>query len=400
MTAPPGAYWRAQRLAEVGHYEQAERIAREGLAEAPTDGWLLTLLASVLRLRQEYAAALRTADAAVAAAPLLADAHLERAETLICLLRSKDAVDAAAEAVRLDPQAASGHFVLARALAAARHYDRARAAAAHGRTLAPDSVEGLLTMADVERDTGHRESALAAARAALAIDPGNAYGRWLLAMLDAERLRVRRSMRALRDVARDNPARADVVSMTWPIRGVLSGLRRGLAASAALVCVLLLVAHWWWEPAGLFARIVSAVLAAVMAGFAARVLVPAGRLPWRCLALLPPLMRRADRAGLALTAVGVVLLGLFAGLPWWPLPVVALAVTPVLWLLGLAEVLGAGLDDPGSRQALSDWTDDLREWWRTTKRTLREAGNDQPSNDPRGNDKPRNDQGWNGPVDR
>ncbi|MBU2669405.1 hypothetical protein KOI35_38425 [Actinoplanes bogorensis] len=376
--APPGAYWRAQRLAEVGHYEEAERIAREGLADSPYDGWLLTLLASVLRLRRDYAAALRGADAAVAAAPHLADAHLERAENLIVLVRSRDAIEAASEAVRLDPQVASGHFVLARALAAAREFDRARAAAAHGRTLAPRSVEGLLTVADVERDAGHREPALLAARAALAIDPDNAYGRWLIAMLDAEKLRVRRSMRALREVARDNPARADVVSMTWPIRGVLSGLRRGLAASAALVCVLLLVALWWWSPALLFARIVSAVLAAVMAGFAARVLLPAGRLPWRCLGLLPPLMRRADVAGLALTALAVTLLALFAAVPWWPLPLVALLLTPVLWALSLTELLGAGLDDPGSRQALSDWVDELREWWRTTKKDLREAWDDKP----------------------
>ncbi|MBM2623027.1 hypothetical protein JIG36_46765 [Actinoplanes sp. LDG1-06] len=376
MTSPPGAYWRAQRLAEVGHYDQAERVAREGLAEAPADGWLLTLLASVLRLRRDYAAALRGADAAVAAAPRLADAHLERAENLIVLVRSKEAVDAAAEAVRLEPEDASGHFVLARALATARNFDRARAAAAHGRSLAPRSVEGLLTVADVERDAGNREPALAAAHAALAIDPDNAYGRWLIAMLDAERLRVRRSMRALREVARDNPARADVVSMTWPIRGVLSGLRRGLAASAGLVCVLLLVTLWWWPPVGTLARIVAAVLAAVMAGFAARVLIPAGRLPWRCLSLLPPLMRRADTAGLALTGVAVVLLGLFGAVPWWPLPVIALAVTPVLWVLGLTELLGAGLDDPGSRQALADWSNELRDWWRTTKKDLRDTWKD------------------------
>lgn len=374
MTSPPpGAYRRAQRLAEVGHYDEAERVVREGLAESPGDGWLLTLLASVLRLRRDYAGALTAAEAAIAAAPLLADAHLERAENLIVLIRSRDAVGAATEAIRLEPWSAPGHFVLARALAAARDFDRARAAAAHGRTLDPDSVEGLLTVADVERDAGNRSAALEAARAALARSPDNAYGRWLIAMLDAERLKVRRSMRALRDVARDNPARADVVAMTWPIRGVLSGLRRGLAVSAALVCVLLLVAHWWWPPAEPFARIVSAVVATVLAGFAARVLIPAGRLPWRCLGLLPRLMRRADVAGLVLTSVAVALLALFAGVGGWPLPVIALAVTPVLWALGLVELLGAGLDDPGSRQALRDWASEIRAWWRTTKKDLRAA---------------------------
>jgi tetratricopeptide (TPR) repeat protein len=373
VTSPPGAYWRAQRLAEVGHYDEAERVVRAGLATSPGDGWLLTLLASVLRLRRDYAGALAAASSATSAAPLLADAHLERAENLIVLVRARDAVDAATEAVRLEPSAAAGHFVLARALAAERSFDQARAAAAHGRTLDPRSVEGLLTVADVERDAGNRDAALAAARAALALSPDNAYGRWLLAMLDAERLKVRRSMRALREVARDNPARTDVVSMTWPIRGVLGGLRRGLALSAALVCALLLAGHWWWPPAGSFARIVAVVVAVVMAGFAARVLIPAGRLPWRCLSLLPRLMRRADVAGLVLTGVAVGLLALFAGVGWWPLPVIALAVTPVLWALGFVELLGAGLDDPGSRQALRDWASEIRAWWRTTKKDLREA---------------------------
>ncbi|WP_127503592.1 hypothetical protein [Actinoplanes solisilvae] len=375
MTSPPGPYWRAQRLAEVGHYDEAERVVREGLASSPGDGWLLTLLASVLRLRRDYAGALTAASAAVTAAPLLADAHLERAENLIVLVRAREAVEAASEAVRLTPSAASGHFVLARSLAAARSFDQARAAAAHGRALDPRSVEGLLTVADVERDAGNRAEALAAAHAALNLSPDNAYGRWLVAMLDAERLKVRRSMRALRDVARDNPARADVVSMTWPIRGVLSGLRRGLVLSAALVCVLLLVALWW-TPAGFFARLVAIVVAVVMAGFAARVLIPAGRLPWRCLALLPRLMRRADLAGLTLTGVAIALLALFAAVDWWPLPVAALALTPLLWALSFVELLGAGLDDPGSRQAIHDWTDEIRAWWRTTKKDLREAWNE------------------------
>lgn len=279
MSERADAYWRAHRLAQVGRYEEAEKEARAGLATDPGNARLLTLLASVLRLRRDYAAALATAEAAVAAAPQFADAHAERAENLIVMIRARDAVAAATQAVQLDPGEPSGHFVLARALAAAKDYPKARLVAAHGRSLAPNSVEGLLTVADVERDAGNRDAAVAAARAALAISPGNPYGRWLIAMLDAERLRVRRSMRALRDVARDHPARADVVSMTWPIRGVLNGLRRGLAASAALICVLQLIALWWWPTAGPFGRIMSAVLAAVMTGFAARVLLPAGRLP-------------------------------------------------------------------------------------------------------------------------
>jgi hypothetical protein len=136
---------------------------------------------------------------------------------------------------------------------------------------------------------------------------------------------VRRSMRGLRDVARDNPARPDLISMTWPIRGVLSGLGRGLAIGAAAVCASLLVGHWW-APAGAFARILSAVIVAVLAGFAVRVLVPAGRLPWRCLPLLPARMRRASRAGLAAVTAGVALLVVQAATGGWVPAVLALTV--------------------------------------------------------------------------
>ncbi|MCU7728624.1 tetratricopeptide repeat protein [Actinoplanes sp. KI2] len=371
MTADD-AYRRAQRLAEAGRYEEAERATREGLAGAPGDARLLTLLAWVLRLRRDYAAALAAGDHAVAAAPHLADAHAERAESLIVLLRSAEAVAAAEEAVRLAPVDASAHLVLARALTAARAHDRARAAAAHGLALDPRSVDGLLTVADVERQAGRRDAALAATHAALAIDPANSYGRWLIAVLDAERLRVRRSMRGLRDVARDNPAAPDLIAMTWPIRGVLSGLRRGLAVGATLVCVLLIAGHWWPQAGG-FARIVSAVLAAVLTGFAARVLLPAGRLPWRCLPLLPALMRRAAVAGLVTVAVAVALLVVHVATGWAVAAVLALALAPVLWAYSMIEALGAGLDDPGARQALLGVFDEFRDWWTTTKRDLRDA---------------------------
>lgn len=359
---------RARRLAQVGRYEEAERTARTGLAAAPADGALLTLLASVQRLRRDYAGALTTADAAVGAVPHIADAHAERAEALIALLRAREAVTAAEEAVRLAPFDPGGHLVLARALAAAHELDRARAVATHGLSLDPRSVEGLLTVAEVERGAGNREAATGAARAALAVQPANPYGRWLLAMLDAERLNVRRSMRALRDVARDHPARADIVSLTWPIRGVLGGLRRGLAASAALICVLAPVAHWWWPPADTFARILSAALGAVMAGFAARVLIPAGRLPWRCLRLLPRLMRRAGVTALVLAAAATASLLTYGAVGWWWLPVVALALTPPLWALAVTEQLGAGLHDPGFRQALRALAAELRKSWTTTNR--------------------------------
>lgn len=328
---------------------------------------MLALLAWVLRLQRDYPAALDAADAAIEADPYLADAYAERSESLVALVRSADAVEAAREAVRIEPYTPSGHFVLSRALVAAHELDHARTAALTGLSLAPRSVEGLLTLADVEREAGRREEATTAARTALAIDPGNTYGRWLIAMLDAEKLRVRRSMRALRDVARDNPARPDVVSMTWPIRGVLSGLRRGLTLGALLVCVLLPLTRWYDV-----ARVLSAVLVVVMAGFALRVLVPAGRLPWRCLAMVPRLTRRGTVAGLVTAGAATGLLAVHAITGWWVAAVLALAAAPVLWLAGFLELLGTGLDDPGFRHALTDVFREFRDWWRTTRKELRD----------------------------
>src|SRR3712207_8371875 len=55
---------------------------------APHDGRLLTLLASMLRLQRDYATGLAAADAAVAADPHFADAHAERPENLLALIRA------------------------------------------------------------------------------------------------------------------------------------------------------------------------------------------------------------------------------------------------------------------------------------------------------------------------
>ena len=155
------AYRQAGSLAEVGRYEDAERELRGGLAAGPADADLLTLLGYVLRMRRDYAAALRTCEAAVGPTPSLADAHAERAENLIALIRSGDAVVAAGEAARLDPQDPAGHLVLARALAVGPRARPARAAAKRGLALDPGSVEALLTVADVERDAGRHDAAMA-----------------------------------------------------------------------------------------------------------------------------------------------------------------------------------------------------------------------------------------------
>jgi tetratricopeptide (TPR) repeat protein len=384
------AYRQARALADVQRWPEAERALRRGLADEPSDADLLAFLSYLLRMQRDYPAALAAADAAVRAEPALSDAHAERAESLLALIRDDDAIAAAREAARLDPLRPAGHLVLARSLASAQQFADARAVARHGLSLAPRSVEALLTVADVERDAGHRAAAEEAARAALAIDPGNTYGRWLMAMLDGERLRVGRSMRGLREVARDNPARPDVISMTWPVRSLLAGLRRWLPAAVVAVVIFTLLADWWpaAESAG---RTLAVFFPAAVLALGARVLLPAGRLPWRCLRLVPRLMRRATIGGLLTVVAILALLIWYAVTGWWWLAAVALLGAPALWAFGLAELFGARLDDPGFVHALRElgngfreFRADLGEWWRTTRHDLREAWNGPASDKPEG----------------
>jgi len=378
------AYHRARALADVQRWPEAERAVRAGLADEPASADLLIFLSYLLRMQRDYPGALAAADAAAAADPGSAEAHAERAESLLALIRDDDAIAAATEAVRLLPQRPLGHLVLARALASARRFEPARASAMHGLSLAPRAVECLLTVADVERDAGNRAVASQYAKAALAIDPASTYGRWLLAMLDGEGLQVARSMRGLREVARDSPAHPDVISMTWPIRSLLAGLRRWLPVAVGLIAVLTLIALWWPPIAGP-ARILAALFPAAVVALAARVLLPAGRLPWRCLRLVPRLLRRATTGGLVTLAAILAFLLAYASTGWWWCSAVALLGVPVLWAWGLAELLGARLDDPGFVHALRDigagfrqFGAELADWWQTTRRDLREAWKDKP----------------------
>jgi tetratricopeptide (TPR) repeat protein len=322
---------RARLLVDLGRYDQAEIELRQGLLARPGDPELLALLAAVLRLLGRHEDALAAAEAAVETGPGSAGAHAERAENLIALSRTKEAVEAASEAVRLRPAEPEVHRVLARAHAAGRDFGPARTAARQALAFDPRSVPSLLTLAEVERVSGRRRAATRATRAALTEDPESPGGRWLIALLNAERLQVGDAMRGLRELAADQPARLGGEALAWPILGVLAGLRRGLAVGVPLVVAVRLTERWW-ALAGCFARAIALVVAVVMVSFAARVLLPAGRVPWRCLAFLP---RRGVITGLVAAGVSVTLLLTYAVSGHW-LPLL-LAVVPV----GLLVVSGA-----------------------------------------------------------
>lgn len=313
---------RARLLAELGRFDQAEAELRLGLLARPGDPELLALLSAVLRLGGRHDDALAAADAAIEAGPGSAGAHAERAENLIALSRTDEAVEAASEAARLRPAEPEVHRVLARAHAAGRDFGRARAAARQALAFDPRSVPSLLTLAEVERVAGRRRAAARATRAALAEDPAHPVGRWLIALLNAERLHVGDAMRGLRELAADHPERLRAEALAWPILGVLAGLRRGLAVGLPLTLAVRLATPWW-NLAGLLSQGIALVVAVVVVSFTGRVLLPAGRMPWRCLALLP---RRAVITELVAAGVSVPLLIWYAvSARWLPLALATVA---------------------------------------------------------------------------
>jgi tetratricopeptide (TPR) repeat protein len=324
---------RARALAGVGRLEQAERAVRDGLAGAPSDPELLGLLAGLRRLQGDARGALEFADAAVAVAPGQAVVHIERAECLLVLSRPEEARDSAREAVRLAPYRPEPHRSLARCLTLLKDHDGARDAAGRAVTIAPHSVEDLMTLAEVERHAGRRDAARAAAARALAEDPEDAEGRWMMALLDAQRLRVGEAMRGLRGLAADHPDRFGAPILSWPVRGLLASLTVGLTAGLPVVA-LLAVGGAWWAPALLLARGSAAVIVLVAVTMAIRVLVPAGRLPWICLGLLPVATRRAVAVRLVAAVVSLPILVRYAVSPSWPLLVSAVAVLVVMLAAG------------------------------------------------------------------
>jgi hypothetical protein len=180
-------------------------------------------------------------------------------------------------------------------------------------------------LAEIERLAGNPEAAGEATRQALAIDPTGTRGRRLLALLDADRGVVRRSMRTLAEIAHDRPAEPDLIWLVWPIRRVVVAPRWWLPGAAALVAAAGLVTATLDHSAaaGAAARGGAAVTCVVTVGFVLRVLVPAGRVPWRALRLSPPLVRRSLGTGMVVIVVALGLLGGYAAGGPVVLPVLA-----------------------------------------------------------------------------
>ncbi|MPZ64123.1 MAG: hypothetical protein GEU83_00880 [Pseudonocardiaceae bacterium] len=289
MTETPAAAQRAEDLRLLGRLDEAERIAREGLAADPSDAVLLTVLAGVLRQAGRPAAALQAAEAASAAAPQAPDPHRQRALALSALGRHEPACEASAVAVSLDPHGPITLVAHAVVLQAAGALHAASEAARWAVAVAPEEPAGHLLVADIHHALGDVRTARLAYGEVLRLEPDNAVARHDLAVLDMGRGRAGPALRGLLDAGALGPAdglplRENVAAVLWRLSWYL---RLVLFASFFLVGALGATGPEPQFVASNLARIGAAV-----------VLVVAGLLSWRFSRRLPPQARPVITAAL------------------------------------------------------------------------------------------------------
>jgi tetratricopeptide (TPR) repeat protein len=98
---------RAQIYIRLGEYDRAAPDVEEALKNAPDDPNALDALAWVLQGQGKYEEALKTADRLAALAPDTAEAHLDRANSLLMLHRKPEAKPEFEAALKIEPSAAA-----------------------------------------------------------------------------------------------------------------------------------------------------------------------------------------------------------------------------------------------------------------------------------------------------
>lgn len=188
---------RAERLTALGRYAEAERVARDGLAEDPEHTGLLGELADTLSRQDRHAEALEAAEAALAGAPGFVWAHQLRAEALSALGRYAEAVAAAHTAIEISPNQAGPWQTLAQVLAEADQTVDAKRAADRCVELAPHSADAHCLRGNMLLRLGYPQVAADAYRAALRQDPSHAGAVHNLAVTELAVRNVGKALRGL-----------------------------------------------------------------------------------------------------------------------------------------------------------------------------------------------------------
>ena len=200
---------RALELHALERWREAGRLYLEALRERPGDCGLLCDLSLCHSMLGELDVALRHADAAVAADPARAAAHLRRYWPLLKLGKKKQARAAVEEAVRLDPENLEAAGALVDVLFDLGRLKDAEEAAQRMQRLAPDSAAPCRGLAHVALQRRRYADAESWARRALALDPAEAGSHHVLALALGKQRRHPEAIVAFRDALTADPTHGE-----------------------------------------------------------------------------------------------------------------------------------------------------------------------------------------------
>ena len=192
-------------LIELGRYQEAIHRLGELDAADQASASCEFLRAQALLGLERTEEALAAADLGLARAPDSEWGHRIRAATLGRLGRQADALVAAQEAVRVAPHEFRCHLSLASAATNARRYWLAGEAADTALRLSPTSADAHAAAGSVALATGNNDAAREHFLAALAIDPQHAGARNALGVADLREQRTAEAIGHFQAAARVNP---------------------------------------------------------------------------------------------------------------------------------------------------------------------------------------------------
>ncbi|WP_037478794.1 tetratricopeptide repeat protein [Sphingomonas sp. PAMC 26617] len=157
-----------------GRLEDAERLYRRILINAPNQADALHLLGVVEHQRDNNVIAAELIERAIAQNPRVPAFHNNHGNVLSRLRRHKDAASAYRRAIQLQPRHAQAQYNLGMTLQALEDHDGALRALQQAVALQPDHADGHAAHAIILQQQGDLLQALVAIDRALLLSPGNA----------------------------------------------------------------------------------------------------------------------------------------------------------------------------------------------------------------------------------
>lgn len=176
--------------------------------------------------------AMRCYDAAIALAPDLARAHMNRGNILLARGEVEEALNTYQRALDLEPDYAAAHYNSGNAHAQLNHHDAACAAYEKAIQLKPDFTDAHVALGNALEDLGRRDEAAASYRRALEICPEYAevhanLGKTLLAL--GQHNEGTASLKLATDLLPDDMETLFVLGATQKSRGQLEAARSSLS---------------------------------------------------------------------------------------------------------------------------------------------------------------------------